>query len=454
MAAAAGRRAVPLVVAVVSLVVGLAFVFFWPPVVEHVDAWFNPWDVWGIFRGAHYVAWGDLGGVYNSETGIVAFPGMAVLLAPVAMLSDSLHLTSSIGTTLLVHPTAEFLLIPVELLLASTVVFAADALAEDLGVPRRRRWLLCVAVGALAWTTAALWGHAEDSLAMTFALYAMRAARRDRWTPAGWLFGIGIVLQPLVALVIPLFLAASPRGGRILFAVRCAVVSAFLVGVAFVGNPSGTFRSLVEQPTPAGANHATPWIAWAPKVAPPADLAGGGRFVWLQHQAGGLRTVVHTVRPHLDEVAGGPGRTLYVALAVLLGIYVWRRPQDPDRLLWLAGVVLAGRCCFEAVMTPYYVVPPLVLLLVLAARTGRRRFVLAVAVGAALSYYAYEHLAPWVWWPPIVVGLVVLLALTYPRAEATGRRPTAGRTHRRGDAPIPTAPGPEPPVAVLVGQDT
>ena len=31
-------------------------------------------------------------------------------------------------------------------------------------------------------------------LAMTFALYAMRAARRDRWTPAGWLFGIGIVL--------------------------------------------------------------------------------------------------------------------------------------------------------------------------------------------------------------------------------------------------------------------
>jgi len=55
---------------------------------------------------------------------------------------------------------------------------------------------------------------------MTFALYAMISVLRMNWVRAGWLFGVAIVFQPLIALVIPIFLAASPRGGRVLFAVR------------------------------------------------------------------------------------------------------------------------------------------------------------------------------------------------------------------------------------------
>lgn len=414
------RRVAPVVVATVMLATGLAFVFFWPPVVDHVHVWFTQWDVWGVFRGAHYVAWGYLGGIYNDETGIVTLPGMPVLLAPVAMLSDVFHLTSSTGTTLLAHPTADYVLMPAELLLAATVVFAADALAEDLSVPRRHRWALCVAVGALAWATAALWGHAEDSLAMTFALYAMVAARHDRWRRAGWLFGLGVVVQPLVALILPLYLAASPRGGRLPFALRCSLLSGVLVGVAFLGNPSGTYRALVEQPTPAGANHPTPWIGLSPRVSVTPVPRGAGRLVTLQQHAGSFRSVTHAAARQTAEVAGGPGRTLYVVLALLLGLYVWRRPQGPDRLLWLAAVVLAGRCWFEAVMTPYYVTPPLILLLVLAARCGVRRFAAGLAVVAGLSVFAYEHLAPWMWWPPVVGALVLLLALTAPVATGDG----------------------------------
>lgn len=430
LAAALRRRAVPCALAAVVVALGLLFTFLWDPVVHHSPTWVDQSDLWGVFRGAHYVVWGDLGGVYNPETGIVSFPGMAVLLAPVAFLCDWLHLTSSVWVWALPRPTAELVLMPVEMVLASTVLFGADALAEELEVTRRRRVALCLAVGVLCWPVAAVWGHAEDALTMTFALYAMRAVLRRNWVRAGWLFGLGVVFQPLVLLVVPLFLAASPRGGRALFAVRCTVVSAFLVGVAFLGNPSGAYRALVEQPTPAQVNHATPWARLAPHVHQAATPAGSG-WLTFQHTVGAFRAVTHAARPATPEIAGGPGRTVYVVLALLLALYVWRRPQRPERLLWLAGLVLAGRCFFEAVMTPYYLAPPLILLLVLAALAGPRRLAAATSVSFAVSLYAYWELGPWVWWLPIVAGLTLVLVLTYP-PEA--RDPSTG-TVRRVDRP-------------------
>jgi hypothetical protein len=105
---------------------------------------------------------------------------------------------------------------------------------------------------------------------------------------------------------------------------------------------------------------------------------------------------------------------LYILAAVLVAVYVWRRPQPPLRILWLAAGILAARCAFEAVMTPYYLVPPLVLLVVLAGRQSGRRFALAAVIGAAASIYSYYHLNEWVWWLPIVAAMAAVLALAYP----------------------------------------
>jgi hypothetical protein len=136
----------------------------------------------------------------------------------------------------------------------------------------------------------------------------------------------------------------------------------------------------------------------------------------VQRSALGIFSTVTADGHTLLEVAAGPGRTLYIVLALLAGLYVWRRPQDPVRLLWLAGVVLGARCFFEAVMTPYYLTPPLIVLLVLAARRGTGRFTASVVVAAGISWFAYWHLAPWVWWPPIAVGMTVVMALSRPPA--------------------------------------
>jgi hypothetical protein len=414
------RRRVPSAVAGLLFVLGLAFTFFWDPVVHHSSTWFAQGDLWGTYRAAQYVAWGYLGGVYNQDTGMVTFPGIAVVLAPVAMLGGSLHLSASSPGFILARPTAALLLVPVDLALGATVLFASDAVAEELRIDSKRRRALCIVVGVLTFATVAVWGHPEDAVAMAFALYAMIAVLRGNWSRAGWLFGIGVAFQPLIALVLPLFLASSPRGGRLLFAIRCSVISVFLVVVSYLGNPSGTYRALLKQPTPPLFNHATPWVDLAPRVRLTGASASVAEDVTSSGR-GHLHAAVITMRPLL-QVSAGPGRTIYLVLAVVLALYVWRRPQDPIRLIWMAGFILAARCFFEAVMTPYYLTPPLIVLLVLVGRGSARRFRVAVGVAVGISWFAYWHLNPWVWWLPVVAGLMVILAVAFP--DAAANRPT------------------------------
>jgi hypothetical protein len=398
---------------VLMLLAGMLFMFAWNPVVHNNPTWNTGDDLWGIFRGAHYVGWGFLGGIYTPSNGIISFPGMSVLLAPVAMLSGHLHLTESYPPDILAHPTAALMLQPIELLLASTTVFATDALARRMGVMQRRRAHLCFIIAIVAWPTAAVWGHAEDALAMTFAIYAMVAMLDRKWAAFGWLLGLGIVVQPLVALLVPLFIGAVPRGQRLLLAIRSAAFSVVLVGVAFAGNAADTYHALVSQPTPPSLNHATPWVALAPKVA--SGAAATSQSGEVLHRLGQAASTHLQVQAHIIvDVSGGPGRLIDVLVAVVFGLYVWLRPQHSVRLFWLAAVVLASRCFFEAVMTPYYLAPPLILALVMASRKGGRRFLAATVIALEITVFSYHHLKPWVWWLPIVAGLAGILALGYP----------------------------------------
>ena len=434
------RRKWPYLMSFVLIASGVGYLLGWNPVIHHDSSWATGGDLWGIYRAAHYVGWGDLAGVYAPGNGVVAFPGMAVLLAPVAMVTEHFNLTESYGPFMLAHPSVALVLMPVELLVASTVIFAADALAETLEVAKRRRNWLCIVVATIAWPTTAIWGHAEDALAMTFALYGMVALVKGRWSRAGWLFGLGIVMQPLVALAIPLFLGSTPRGQRVGLAIRSAALSGILVAVAFAGNAADTYRSIVKQPTPPSVNHATPWAALAPRLTSNALRTVHG--VTIGPKFGHFATTAYTTTVRqVVEVSGGAGRVIDVALAVTLGLIAWRRPQPPIRILWLAAVVLASRCFFEPVMTPYYLAPPLFLCLVLGARQGPRRFWAAAVIALEVTVFAYHHLNPWVWWLTVVAGLVGILALAYPSDLTTttddgtkGSEVRAETDHDRYDA--------------------
>jgi hypothetical protein len=97
------RRRWPIIFSVVFFLTGVAFLLAWNPLVHHVSAWATGGDLWGIYRGAHYVGWGSVGDLYTNGTGIVAFPGMAVLLSPVALITWHLHMTESFGPYTLAH---------------------------------------------------------------------------------------------------------------------------------------------------------------------------------------------------------------------------------------------------------------------------------------------------------------------------------------------------------------
>jgi len=128
-----------------------------------------------------------------------------------------------------------------------------------------------------------------------------------------------------------------------------------------------------------------------------------------------------------------------VLLAVALGLFVWRRPQDPVRLLWLAAAVLASRCLFVTVMTPHYLPPPLILALVMAARRKGGRFLAAAVIALGITVFAYHHLNPWAWWLPAVVGLGAVLVLGNPDDVSAPSGPVP-EVHRGREASEPDSP--------------
>ena len=130
-------------------------------------------------------------------------------------------------------------------------------------------------------------------------------------------------------------------------ALRSAVLPVVLMAIAFVREPSGTFRAVLQQPTVPEQNHPTPWLAFAPRV--PSLVSRTIHTFSTANINGHIVLQMTTKRvPPVVVVSGVREDDLLVG--ALLGAVVWRRPQPPVRLVWLAAVVLAARCGFEAVI--------------------------------------------------------------------------------------------------------
>lgn len=402
------RWFVPVACSGVYVAAGVAYLLGWGPLVLHRSAWTIGGDVWGIFRAAHYVGWGDFSGLYSVADGL---PGLSVLLAPVAVLSGALGLSESSPVVFVAHPGAALLLVPVELLLGCVLLFAVDSLAVLLGLRSSLRLVLVGSVAVVAWPVVAVWGHVEDLLSLALALVALRFLVAGRFRSAGWFIAAGVLVQPLVGLLLPVLLVVTPARRRLGFVVRAVVPSALLSGLAFLGDPSGVVRGLAQQTTQIAPNHATPWLVFAPVVGPgPGSSSVVPRVVFLHghfvHVAARVFSVV--------QVSGGLVRTAALVFAVVLGAFFWRRRPDVVGLVWVCAVALSLRCFFEPVMTPYYLAPPVVVALLAAASASRWRFGFAVLGSFAVAVFAYGRFSPWVWWLPVVGMLAVVLACGYP----------------------------------------
>jgi hypothetical protein len=386
------RRRWALIAVVVFAVVSMAFTLLWAPVVRHTSLWVVPGDLWSTFRVAHLVGWGDIGGIYDPSYGLLTFPGIVVILAPVAMLSGHFGLSESLGMWVVPHPGAWLLLGPAVLLLGSMCLVAFDAMAEELGVGRLKRFVLLGAESAIVFQVVTLWGHPEDMMAVGLATYALLMGARSRWSAAGWLWGGAVICQPLVLVLLPVALAVTPRGRRVQLVVRACLPTAVAMAGPLVSQWAMTTRALLHQENPLRLNHPTPWVAFSARLGP-------------------------------DAVSAGPGRMLALAAAVVLGWVAWRKQPTLLGLLWMGALALSLRCFFESVMVPFYLGPPFAVILVTcAAQPGRSRLGIATAAALCATVVAFHHMGEWAYWLAMVAFLATGLACAWPGSSAMGDR--------------------------------
>jgi hypothetical protein len=391
------RRIFPLIASAGLIVVGM-ITTTWGSALIGRPEWALPYDLWGTLIATTRLAHGNVGGLYAQPTGLISLPGAAVILLPLAALIIAFHLSLAIPGPHNLHPAVWLLAGPYQIGIGCLPLFAADALAERLDVPRWTRALLALAGAGVLWSVCARWGHPEDAVAVGLLLYAVLAQANRRTAAAGWLAGAAVCVQPLVLLGLPVMLALLPWRRMPAFLARAALPSVVLLTAAAIADWHDTYQAVTSQPDSPVVNHPTLWTSLAPHLANTNVAAGPFRLATIVLAC----LCAAVLRRRWAEYAGQEG-------------FRWP-PELLAAVLWWIAFTLALRSFFEPVMVSYYPWPPMAVALIPAATLGWRRLLIAgmLAGGLTAASQGYSH-AVWIWWAPLVAGLILLLALSWPR---------------------------------------
>jgi hypothetical protein len=416
------RRKWAVAIGIAYVAVGLLYTFFWGPVVDHSNVWEQPGDLWATFRVAHLVGWGDVGDVYVRETGFITTPGIALLLTPVALLSSAFHWSESFPY-IIFHPSGWPALIVATMGLGIFTLVALDALAEHLGVSKKRRIILSLIQAAILFNVDAVWGHPEDAVAVAFGAYGLLSIMQGHTRRSGWCFGLGIAFQPFVLLALPVALARMNWHDGLKTVVRAALPAVLLLAIPVTTEWSQTSYALIKQPTYPTIDHPTPLLPLAVVLHGP--FVGGSR-ISVKITSSGERSFV-TVPIHNGEVVS-PGFCRLIALlaAIAIGILSRRRRSSDEEILWFAALAFAAWCAVEPVMTPYYLWPTFAFVI---AAGARRRVGVLLALGfltIGSQWWAQRSLGEWAWYGPIMGAVAVMLWIS---------RPESMRVHRGAESP-------------------
>jgi hypothetical protein len=422
------RRLFPLLATVVLIVAGMAGTI-WGPRYYGKSAWALPDDLWGTMVAAQRLVHLNLGGLYTPPTQLVSLPGAAVILIPVVALIDAAGLRLGLPAAHAAHPGTWLLAGPYEVAISAVVLFAADAIAERLGVTRPRRFLLAAASATALWSVTIRWGHPEDAVATGLLLYAILALSEARTGRAAWLAGAAVAVQPLVLLAFPVLVFVVVPRRRPGFLTRAAAPGVLLLAVAAAANWTATIHAVTSQPNSPRIDHPTPWIYLAPHLPDGQVAAGPGRILALVAACGcGLLVRNSWQARETARSAPGPHSAPSAPRATEASGTAGWSPDRLGELLWWTAVALALRSVFEPVMVAYYLWPPLALALIPASRDWTR-LLGAGTTAVVLTFFSQIHWHnPWSWWTPMIAVLALTLLLARPRRL---RRVDPGRISRR-----------------------
>jgi hypothetical protein len=390
------RRRYPLLAATALIAVGMFTTTWGSPLTRALEAALTgktafalPADLWSTLTAARRILHMDLGGLYTEPTGLISFPGAALVLVPVAVLIEAAGLGFAAPSAVNPHPAAWLLAGPYEVTLSGVALLAADSIAERLNVNQPKRALLAAA-GAIALGNVSLaGGHPEDAVAVGLFLAGILALSNARDRRSAWLVGAAVAVQPVVLLALPVILAVTEPRRLAGYLTRAAAPAALLLGIAAAANGKATFRAVTSQPNWPAVDHTTPWVALVP------------------HMSGGA-------------VSAGPSRALAILAACGCAIIVrhrWPRarhasawsPEFFQDLLWWVASALAIRCAFEPVMVAYYVWPAIAVALVAASSRWSRLIPTSLAAVILTFVSGAGWRGPWTWWGSMVTGLGLIL---------------------------------------------
>jgi len=405
------RRAFPAISVAGMIVIGITLTMVWPPVVGKIG-WALPHDLWGTLVAASRVLHGQLSGLYTQPTGLITLPGGALILVPIVAVIDaaglSLHVPGPDA-----RPVVWLLAGPYMAAISGIAVFAADAIAEHLAVPRFKRAVLAVAGAVLLWNVTIRWGHPEDAVAVGLLMYSMLDLARGRTGRSAWLFGFAVATQPLVLLALPVALAVMNPRRAAGYVAAAATPGVVLLGIAAIANWHATYAAVTSQPNWPTINHPTLWLPLATPMHGGAVAAGPSRVVAIVVACG-------------CAVAAG------IACRSARDAPTW----DSDtllRMLWWIAITLALRSVFEPVMVAYYAWPVFAVAVITATTTWPRLLATSVATGTLTFASQVPWRSPWTWWVPMVAGLAITLMLAFPRPPTA--IDTSGSRSYRSEAP-------------------
>lgn len=403
------------------IAVGMAATIWWGPQLIGRTAWALPHDLWGTLAAARRLLHLNLGGLYTQPTGLVTFPGAALILVPVAAVIEAAGLSLQVPGPQLPQPGAWLLAGPYEMALSAVALFAADAIAERMGVARPKRALLAAASAVALWSVSVRWGHPEDAVAVGLLLFGILALSDARPGRSAWLTGAAIAVQPLVLLALPIVLAVIQPRRLAGYLTRAAVPGVLVLGAAAVANWQATYNAVTRQPNYPTVNHPTAWASFAPHLGN-------------------------------DTIAAGPGRVVAILVACGCALVVGRRwraarhsaawsPETLGEVLWWVAVALALRSVFEPVMVAYYMWPVLAVALITASASWSRLVATSLTAATLTGVSQIPWRSPWTWWAPMIAGLALTLFFARVPAQregavasvtGAGAAPPAGPAPSRG----------------------
>jgi hypothetical protein len=352
----------PFAVAVSVGTIGLCFfATFLLPDMLGFHQWLTMGDAKWTIMSAQWVSWGGIGTVYAANPQFLPLPGFLILLTPFVAVGDHLNLVTNYPYPLR-YPSMLLAAAPVFFVTGASTILGVDYLANTLGVVRRRRRQIAVAIGLLVVVPTCVWaGHPEDLVAIALACTSVSLLLRRRYLGAAVVLSLAIMMQSWGVLLIPVVVAATPPGRRwaafVWSSLLPAGCSILLLSLDF----RDAFRSLVVQPMQGNGQH-LPW--WG-----------------LAHHL----TISQNGLSYASRV-GSSSRSLAVVVAVVAGVIVWRKPTAPT-IMTAAAITLLARGVFETQLWCYYLAPAAVFMLLAAAHSevSPRRWCLG-ALSALVAY--------------------------------------------------------------------